>query len=96
MTENTLESSKQRVLAAVHLTQPDRVPMDFQANPCVRKRLHRDLNTSMHRQLLRQLGSDIVDLPGVGPRWPVCQYPRIESKRGIAGYATRSPWNAFR
>ncbi len=70
MTEKTLVTSKQRVLTAIHLAQPDRVPMDFQANPWVLERLHRDLKTSTHQELLRQLGSDIVDLRGVvDPRY---------------------------
>jgi len=60
-----LFTSKQRVLAAIHLAEPDRIPMDFQANPRVCERLHRDLGTSTHRQLLQRLRSDIVDLRGV-------------------------------
>ena len=63
-------SSKERVLTAVHLAQPDRVPMDFHANPWVLERLHRDLGTRTHRELLTRLRSDIVDLRGVvDPRY---------------------------
>jgi len=47
------------------LEQPDRVPMDFQANPWVLERLHRDLGTTTHRELLERLRSDVVDLRGV-------------------------------
>jgi len=62
--------SKQRVLTAVHLAQPDRVPMDFLPNPWVMERLHRDLGTATHRELLERLRSDIVDLRGVvDPRY---------------------------
>jgi len=57
--------SKQRVLTAAHLAEPDRVPTDFHANPWVLKRLHRDLGTSTHRALLERLRSDVVDLRGV-------------------------------
>jgi uroporphyrinogen decarboxylase len=57
--------SKERVLTAVHLGQPDRVPMDFQANPWVLERLHCDLGVRTHRQLLERLHSDIVDVRGV-------------------------------
>ncbi len=60
-----METSKQRVLTAVNLAPPDRVPMDFHANPWVLERLHRDLGTSTHRALLERLHSDIVDLRGV-------------------------------
>jgi len=58
-------TSKERVLAAVNLTQPDRVPMDFHANPWVYERLHRDLGTSTHQDVLKRLRSDIVDIRGV-------------------------------
>lgn len=65
MKAKQLGSSKQRVLVAAELEQPDRVPMDFHANPWVLERLHRDLGTTSHRELLQRLGSDIVDLRGV-------------------------------
>lgn len=58
-------NSRDRVLAAVSLAQPDRVPMDFHANPWVYRRLHRDLGISSHRQLLERLRSDVVDIRGV-------------------------------
>ncbi len=58
-------TSKERVLAAARLEQPDRVPMDYHANPWVFERLHRDLGTTTHRDLLKRLRSDIVDLRGV-------------------------------
>ena len=58
-------NSKERVLAAANLAVPDRVPMDLHANPWVYERLHRDLGTTSHRELLRRLRSDIVDLRGV-------------------------------
>jgi len=57
--------SKERVLTAANLAVPDRVPMDFHANPWVYERLHRDLGTSSHRDILLRLRSDIVDLRGV-------------------------------
>jgi uroporphyrinogen decarboxylase len=58
-------TSKERVLTAVARRQPDRVPMDFSANPFVLKRLHDELGTATHRQLLDRLHSDIVDIRGV-------------------------------
>jgi uroporphyrinogen decarboxylase len=57
-------TSRERVLTTIDLAQPDRVPMDFNANPWVLGRLHRDLNTFNHRDLLKLLHSDIVDLRG--------------------------------
>jgi uroporphyrinogen decarboxylase len=56
---------KERVLTAIYLSEPDRVPMDYQANPWVLQRLHHDLQTTTHRELLARLRSDIVDLRGV-------------------------------
>ena len=58
-------NSKQRVLTAVGLGEPDRVPMDFHGNRWVLQRLQRELGAETHRQLLEQLHSDIVDLRGV-------------------------------
>lgn len=65
MTTQRSYSSKERVLAAVQRGQPDRVPLDFLGNPWVWERLHRELGTATHRQLLERLRSDIVDLRGV-------------------------------
>ena len=63
-------TSKERVLTAVDLGEPDRVPMDFLPNPWVADRLHRELGTTTHRGLLQRLRSDIVDLRGVvDPRY---------------------------
>lgn len=58
-------NSRARVLATIHHAEPDRVPMDFHGNAGVLARLHRDLGTSSHRELLLRLRSDIVDLRGV-------------------------------
>jgi len=58
-------TSKERVLAAVALTRPDRVPMDFNANPATMKRLMEDLGVSSLRELLLQLHVDIIDIRGV-------------------------------
>ena len=55
-------NSKQRVLCAIACEEPDRVPMDFSANPATLARLHQDLGTSSHRGLLDRLHADIVDL----------------------------------
>jgi len=58
-------NSKQRVLAAVARRQPDRVPLDFSANPPTLRRLMRDLGAASHRELLDRLHVDVVDLRGV-------------------------------
>ena len=57
-------TSKERVLTAVALEEPDRVPMDYHGNMLVLERLSRDLGASNHKDLLLRLGSDIVDLRG--------------------------------
>jgi uroporphyrinogen decarboxylase len=57
-------NSRERVLTAINHAEPDRVPMDFHGNAGVLARLHRDLGTATHRELLTRLRSDIVDLRG--------------------------------
>lgn len=65
---------RERVMTAADLGEPDRVPIDLLPNEFVEARLHRDLGTSSHRELLERLQVDIVDLRGVvdpdyrGPR----------------------------
>jgi uroporphyrinogen decarboxylase len=56
---------KERVMTAVALSRPDRVPMDFNANPATMKRLMVDLGASSLMELLLQLHVDIVDIRGV-------------------------------
>jgi len=63
MTKREMDS-RERVLPAINLAEPDRVPMDFLGNPGVMERLRRDLGTASHRDLLQRLRSDIVDLRG--------------------------------
>ena len=58
-------TSRERVLTAAALSRPDRVPMDFNANPATMRRLMKDLNASSLRELLLQLHVDIVDIRGV-------------------------------
>ena len=54
--------SKERVLTAVALQQPDRVPRDFSANADTLQRLYRNLGVSTYRALLEKLLVDIVAL----------------------------------
>ncbi len=62
--------SKERVWTAIRRAEPDRLPLDFPANPWVQTRLHRELGTTGPRQLLERLHCDIVDLRGlVEPRY---------------------------
>jgi len=58
-------NSKERVLCAINLGVPDRVPMDFSANQGTLDRLYRDLNVSSYMGLLKYLHIDIFDLRGV-------------------------------
>lgn len=74
-------TSKERVMTAVALSRPDRVPMDFNANPATMKRLMEEPGASSLRELLIRLHVDIVDIRGVvdpvycGPipisMWPI-------------------------
>ncbi len=58
-------TSKERVMAAVRRAEPDRVPLDLLPNRWVAERLHHDLGTRTHRELLQRLCCDVVDLRGV-------------------------------
>ncbi len=57
-------NAKERVMTAVQLGVPDRVPIDLHGNPWVLERLRGDLGTPTHRELLERLHCDVVDLRG--------------------------------
>ena len=57
-------TKKERVLSAVNLEQPDRVPLDFSANTATLSRLYKDLNVETYRELLETFHIDILDLRG--------------------------------
>lgn len=65
-------SSKERVLAAFHHKVPDRVPIDYDSNPDIDRRLkqHYGLDSADSEGLARQLGVDFrrVEALYVGPR----------------------------
>ncbi len=58
-------NSKERVLAAIHLATPDRIPIDYAALPDTQQRLMAALGVNTHADLLSALHVDIVDLRGV-------------------------------
>lgn len=58
-------NSKERVLAAIDLERPDRVPVDYSALPATQRRLMTALGVNTHAELLRALHVDIVDLRGL-------------------------------
>ena len=82
-------TSKDRVMTAVALSRPDRVPMDFNANPATMKRLMEDLGASSLRELLLQLHVDIVDIRGVVD--PVYCGP-IPKDRNLGGGIKEGMW----
>ncbi len=70
---------QERVLAAANREMPDRVPMDFQANPWSARPTARDLGSaSTHRELLDRLGVDILDLRAWSTR-------RAAGRAGVPG-----------
>jgi len=88
-------TSKERVLTAVNLQQPDRVPLDFSANADTLNRLYQDTGLSTHRELLEKLHVDIVDLRGVVDpvyRGPVPQVRLLDNdiKENFWGMRTKS------
>jgi len=86
-------TSKERVLTAAALGRPDRVPMDFNANPATMKRLMADFGASWLRQLLSKLHVDIVDIRGVVD--PVYCGP-IPEDRNLGGGVRENYWGVRR
>ncbi|WP_432799426.1 uroporphyrinogen decarboxylase family protein [Poriferisphaera sp. WC338] len=58
-------NSKERVMCAINLEEPDRVPMTLHGTTWVQQRLCRDLDCHSHKELMLKLRSDIVDIRGV-------------------------------
>jgi uroporphyrinogen decarboxylase len=81
--------SRERVITAIGLGQPDRVPLDFSANAATLARLHRDLDAPTHRELLQRLHVDIVDLRGIVD--PVYCGP-IPEQRTLPGGVKENFW----
>lgn len=85
-------NSKQRVLEAVARRRPDRIPVDFNANPGTLARLMRDLEVATHRELLDRLHVDIVDLRGVAD--PIYCGP-VPKEQDLGG-GVRENWLGWR
>ncbi len=81
--------SRERVMTAVQRSQPDRVPLDFSANPPTLERLLHDLHAASHADLLDRLHVDIVDLRGVVD--PVYRGP-VPFQRELAGGVRENFW----
>lgn len=80
-------TSKERVLTTAGPGRPDRVAMDFNANPATMRRLMEDLGVSSLKELLLRLHVDIVDIRGVvDPAYcgPISEYRN--SGGGIENY----------
>ncbi len=77
-------TGKQRVLHAIAHEATDAVPCDFHSVPSVTRRLYEDLGAQDYRELLRRLGSDMVDIRGVvDPVW-VAPFPQTTtSSEGV-------------
>lgn len=62
--------SKTRVLTAINLEIPDRVPYGFHATPIVQSKLYEYLGIESYRQLMEKLEVDIIDIRGIiDPLW---------------------------
>ena len=72
--------SKTRVLTAINLEKPDRVPCDCPATQIVQSRLYEYFGIDSYRQLMEKLGLDIIDIRGIiDPLWkgPVPQITEL-------------------
>ena len=75
-------TSKERVLTAIARQTPDRVPVDFSANPATLQRLMSEFGSGDHDDLLAKLGVDIVDLRGVVDPVYCGPVPQVTSRPG--------------
>lgn len=87
-------NSKQRVLCAVALGEPNRPPLDVHPNPFVAERLQREWGIADYREMLLRLGSDIVDLRStVNPHYrgpgPLLQTHPDGTRENFWGWRTR-------
>jgi len=82
-------TSKERVLAAIALDTPDRVPLDFSANAPTLRRLLADCGVKDYPGLLRQLHVDMVDLRGIVD--PVYRGPKPITT-ALEGGVTENVW----
>jgi uroporphyrinogen decarboxylase len=57
--------SRERVLTAINLQTPDRLPMDFSANKWVLSNIKATLGLDDHKSILKYFNADIVDLRDV-------------------------------
>ena len=85
---------KHRVLAALAHQQPDRVPIDYSANPGIDRRLkaHFGLNPKDNEPLRQALGVDFrwVHVPYKGPRL----HPEIPGRQVDPAWGRRKMWIA--
>lgn len=87
-------TSKERVLCAVALGEPDRTPLDIHPNPFVAERVQREWAIDDYREMLRRLGSDIVDLRStVNPHYrgpvPLLQTHPDGTRENFWGWRTK-------
>lgn len=93
-------TSRERVLAAVALAEPDRIPCSYHAMELVNKRLCNKNGITNYCQLLEWIGSDMVDIRGtVDPIW-VADFPKFEllesgMRRSYMGYILKKVETQF-
>lgn len=87
-------TSKERVLCAAALGEPDRTPLDIHPNPFVAERIQRERGTTSYREMLLHPGSDMVDLRStVNPHYigpvPFLQTQPDGTRENFLGWRTR-------
>lgn len=76
--------SKERVLAAVEFTPPDRIPADFHGAPLVIQRLFERYGLKEYLEVMERLGVDMIDIRGVvDPLWVGPMSPVREISHGV-------------
>lgn len=72
-------NSWERVFVALNKNKPDRVPVDFWAEPCVKERLLQDLGLKCLADILEYLNIDIRTLTPVEPAYKMLSQNTIEN-----------------
>ncbi len=89
---NDTMTPRERVVAALHLHEPDRVPINYAANPGIDARLkaHFGVKPDDHEGLLEALGVDFrgIHAPYTGPRL----HPEVEGRHVDPLWGIRTRW----
>ena len=91
-------SSRERVLLTLGFEKPDRVPIDYSANPSIHNRLMKTLRAQNTEEMLELLGVDLraIDVPYIGPRlFPVIRGYSVNQEYGSISRWVRNEYSGY-